>query len=129
MFQLSGLQFVDKPSLTARHRTAVNTTGSVFENEATTPAYTSFTLDNCTMLPINKTLLQALPEGLREKQVYELYTSTPITGAIEGTENLGDQVSYDAGLGADWYTLTGVQFFNTSMLKHYYAFAVRDSTN
>jgi len=125
MFQLSGLQFIDKTTLTGRHRTVAKGVGSVFENDGTV-TYDPFTLNDCIIQPTSRQTLLTLPEGLRDKITYELWTTTAITGVIEGSSNLGDQVQYDFGAGSKWFTVFNAKKYNTSFLGNYNCILVKD---
>lgn len=126
MFSLSGLQLIDKTTLIGRHRTTSSNVGSVFENDGGV-VYASFSLENCVIQPTSTQTLQVLPEGLRNKVTYELWTTTPVSSVVEGTSNLGDQVQYDFGAGSVWLTVTNVKLYNTSFLGNYNCILVKES--
>lgn len=127
MFELSGFSLITTNTFPARHRTLVNTTGSVFVNETASVSYTSFNITNAVFVPATESTLESLSEGLREKLVLELYTDTYVTTAVENTTDYGDQIQINIGKGNQWFTVKKVYpYIVGGFLTNYKVIIVRE---
>jgi hypothetical protein len=127
LFELSGFSLIETNTFQGRHRTLVNTTGSVFENDTASITYDLFDITNAVYTPATESTMETLSEGLREKLVFELYTDTYLTTAVEDTQNYGDQIELDIGKGLQWFTVKKVYpYLVGGFLTNYKAIIVRE---
>lgn len=92
-------------------------------NRVLPPLKTAVTFRECTIQPSNQTELMVLDEGLRDKNVFTLYTKTKIRSIVEGTNQLPDLVIVD---GVE-HTVVKVMEWNNNIINHYKALLVKSS--
>lgn len=92
-------------------------------NRVLDPIKTPFTIENASVQPVSGGVQQTLPQGIRDKIVYKLFTTTPITTVVEGSETLADRVDYEG----ETYLLLGVKRFTSGVLNHNEAVMVKES--
>lgn len=81
-----------------------------------------FEAENAGVQPVSGNERKVLPEGLRDKISYRIFTSTPLEGLKEGTTNSGDRVM----LYGDWFRVVRVEIWDTGVQSHYNAVCVKE---
>lgn len=120
---------IPRITLQGYHRYVTKVTGGVFENDQEAETSTPFDVLKCTVQPLNGSELMVLEEGLRSKEVYNVFTSTKLTEAIEGTNQLADQVEIDGVNGISLFTVLKVKKWANSLIPHYHAVVVKEPNN
>lgn len=121
--------FIPRITLQGYHRFVVKETGGVFENDLESTTSTPFAALRCTVQPLTGQQLQVLDEGLRAKEAYNVFTNTPITVAVEGTNQISDQLEIDGVNGVSLFTVISVKKWNNQLIPHYHAVVVKDPNN
>lgn len=125
-------KYIPRKTYNARRVLLNKDTGSIFENasDATTPIlYETFLTLECTIQPTTGQDLQTLSEGLRDRESYRIFTSTPLTSVIEGSNRLGDQIEYSGVNGTSWFTVVKVKKRDVGVCPHYEAVIVKEPTD
>ena len=86
-----------------------------------------FTLVNCTIQPASGDELQTLDEGLRDAELFTIFTDTPVRTAVRGTANQPDEVYLDNPYtpSAGWFTVIKSKVWQNSVIPHYKILVVR----
>lgn len=92
-------------------------------NRVRPPLKTAVTFKECTVQPSTQTELMVLDEGLRDKNVFTMYTKTEIRSILEGTTRLPDLVVVN---GVE-YTVVKVMSWQNNIINHYKAMLVKSS--
>lgn len=93
-------------------------------NRIRPPTRTPITFMECTIQPSTQNELLVLDEGLRDKNVFTMYTKTEIRSVVEGTNQLPDIVVIDS----IEYTVIKSMPWNNNIINHYKALLVKPST-
>lgn len=92
-------------------------------NRVRTPLKTPITFFECTIQPSTQNELLVLDEGLRDKNVFTMYTKTEIRSVVEGTTQLPDLVVIN---GIE-HTVVKSMPWNNNIINHYKALLVKPS--
>lgn len=123
---LEQLTLIELKNYQGRHREYVKSTQSVFKNSYATVNYTDFTIEDCSLQPIDGRTLQALPEGYRSKAAYQFWCKTEMKGLEQNTNQLADQIH----INGEWFSIYNFKdWTRTSYLSHYHCAAVREEIN
>lgn len=76
---------------------------------------TTFNAELCTVQPFVGDTFLLSPEGLQNKDVYTLFTSTPLQVGKQGTANKADEVFYDN----KWFRVVKVKNWAVGLIPHY----------
>lgn len=88
--------------------------------------YEDIDIENCSVQPMNKSVLQALPEGYRTVARYQFWTSTPLISLEQGTTKLSDQIF----VSGEWLSAYNIDSWEgRDFLTHYHCVAVREDIN
>lgn len=122
-YKRSKRQAIRRRDLTAR--TVTNTLDS--RNRPIADVVDEFTLDACTIQPAQGADLEVLPEGLRDSEVFNVFTNTPLKTAVRGTSQDSDEVFIPAPFTAlpDFFTVLKVKVWTNDIVPHYKATVVR----
>lgn len=93
-------------------------------NRVRPPLKTPITFRECTIQPSTQNELLVLDEGLRDKNVFTLYTKTEIRSVLEGTDQLPDVVLID---GVEHTVVKSIPWSN-NIINHYKALLVKPSS-
>lgn len=85
---------------------------------------TPITFRECTVQPSTQNELLVLDEGLRDKNVFTMYTKTEIRSVVEGTNQLPDIVVID---GVE-HTVVKSMPWKNNIINHYKALLVKPSS-
>lgn len=96
-------------------------------NYPTGETYTTFTLSTCTVQPASGTDLRVLPEGLRDSEVYNIFTETDAQPALEGTTSKSDEVFLSSDYASDegWFVVVKRKAWRNNIIPHYHLMVVR----
>lgn len=126
MSLLSQMTLIEPLTYLGRHRTYVKGEGTIFQNQGAHVEYEMFEIQYTSVQPIDGRTLQALPEGYRERAIYQFWTETPIRGLEQDTDQLPDQIQIDG----EWYSVYNFKdWTRTTFLVHHHCVAVREDTN
>lgn len=92
-------------------------------NRVRPPIKTAITFRECTVQPSTQTELMVLDEGLRDKNVFTMYTKTEIRSILEGGNQLPDIVVIE---GVE-HTVVKVMSWQNNIINHYKAMLVKSS--
>lgn len=92
-------------------------------NRVRPPSKTAITFRECTVQPSTQTELMVLDEGLRDKNVFTMYTKTEIRSILEGGNQLPDIVVIE---GVE-HTVVKVMSWQNNIINHYKAMLVKSS--
>lgn len=120
---------IPRKTLQGYNRFVSKTTGGVFENDLESITSTPFDVLQCTVQPLTGSELMVLEEGLRSKEVYNVFTNTKLTEAIEGTDQLADQIEIDGVNGVSLFTVLKVKKWDNGLIPHYHAVVVKEPNN
>jgi hypothetical protein len=88
-----------------------------------TESTTEFTVENAGVHPVPGDKTNALPEGYRDRRAYQVFTTTPLTSANEGTATLHDKVEIDGA----WFKVIRVENWQTGLQDHYHAYVTEEN--
>lgn len=91
-------------------------------NRPTGKTLTPFTLKNCSIQPVSGNEKITLPEGLKEKVTYKLYTSTKVKTVDYDDYTLADRVDFNG----DRFIVIKVQDWDMSVQSHVEAYLIKD---
>lgn len=81
-----------------------------------------FILDECTIHPLKSSEQAVLPEGIRTRKAYRVFTVTPVASGEEGKETLADKVE----INKEWYEVISVDKWQNGVQSHFEFIAVRE---
>lgn len=93
-------------------------------NRVRPPTKTPVVFRECTIQPSTQNELLVLDEGLRDKNVFTMYTKTEIRSVVEGTTQLPDIVVIN---GVE-HTVVKAMPWNNNIINHYKALLVKPSS-
>lgn len=135
MYQLIGQnQLLPQTTLNARSRQTSKDPNSPFENYGNLIAYTNKVLTGCSVQPVSsrayKDYEQLLGvDGLKNVEVYHLFTSDKLIVGVEGTGILSDQVKIDSVTGLQlWFTVLRMLSHPYTGVSRYKYLVVLDTT-
>ena len=76
---------------------------------------------NCTVQPVQGKDLQLLPEGMRDKEAFTVWTETDCDTANEGTTEKPDELQ----INGDWYKVTKKRAWQIGLIPHYEIIVVK----
>lgn len=82
-----------------------------------------FTVEDADIQPIKGSSLMALPEGLRSDIEYQIYTPTPLSSGVEGTDIRPDMLF----IYGEWFVVVSVSGWKNSLDENYLAFVKRET--
>ena len=103
---------IPKITLNARH---VTETVNQFGTPTTTNV--AFTCELCTVQPFVGDDLVIAQDGFSTKDVYTLFTATPVTSGDEDSDVKADEVEYKG----KWYKVYKVQDWDVGIIPHFCA--------
>lgn len=77
--------------------------------------YVPFEALVCTVQPIQGKDLLLLPEGMRDKEAYTVWTETECDTVNEGTDKKPDEIQ----IYGDWYKVTKKRSWQVGLIPHY----------
>ena len=87
---------------------------------------TSFTVEDASYHPIKGFEQNTLPSGYRDTEAYKIYSTTKMYPAIEGTDNLADQITLVRQDGSTLLTeVVKVEDWHYNVQGHYLAYVVK----
>ena len=135
MYQLlSNNILLPQVTLDVRSRTSEKSSNSPFENDGNVISYTSKTIEYCSVQPISSTALKSYenilgPEGMKNSEVYHLYTSDKLVVGIQGSGILSDQVQLDSVTGLSlWFTVLRMLSHPYTGVPRYKYLVILDTT-
>lgn len=85
---------------------------------------TPFSVENASAHPISGDKAKALPEGYRDKKAFQVYTTTPVEPAREGTDILHDLIETRTGV---WCKVVKVEEWTSGLQEHYLAYVTEEN--
>lgn len=115
------------PRVTLQARRRVKTLNP--DGYATTTTNTSFDLLQCTVQPASGDDLLVVPEGLRDKEAFNIFTQTNANPAVEGTNSPGDQVFLTTRYASDegWFTVVKRKAWQNGVINHYHLIVIKEN--
>ena len=88
---------------------------------------TPFTLHNCTLQPASGADLYSLDEGMRDSEIFTIFTETIVRTVIRGSANKADEVFIDSPYtpSPGWFTVVKSKVWQNGIVPHYRILVVR----
>lgn len=131
---LGNFQNLPQVTLSARSRQSGKNPDSPFENDGNIIVYTPKTITRCSVQPITGKALKDYEnilgtEGLKNNELYHLFTADKLIVGVEGTGVMSDQVQLDSVTGLQlWFTTLRVLHHSYTGVARYKYLVVLDTT-
>lgn len=114
---------IPRLTLQARHQSVEYDVTNYPIGETTIP----YDLENCTIQPATGGALLSLPEGMRDREVYKVLTSTSPSLVQEGGSALYDEVFIPSPYTttASWFLIVEKASCNVGLIPHYELLVVK----
>lgn len=131
---LGNFQNLPQVTLNARSRQTVPDPASPFENDENVISFIPKTINKCSVQPISGKALKDYeqilgPEGLKDNEVYHLFTSDKLVIGLNGTGIMSDQVQIESVTGLPlWFTALRALHHSYTGVTRYKYLVVLDTT-
>lgn len=131
---LGNFQNLPQVTLEARNRQTGKDPSSPFENDGNVIVYTPKTINKCSVQNISGKALRDYeqilgPDGLKNSELYHLFTADKLLVGVDGTGIMSDQVKLESVTGLQlWFTVLRALHHNYTGVSRYKYLVVLDST-
>ena len=109
-----------------------------FANSTEEIEFTRMDAKACTIQSMSGWEVSSLPESIRNKEVFTIFTNTALFGSLDDTTNLSDAIYIPASFyelngvvapntNSGWFTVVKTKFRNSGVINHVEAVIVRDT--
>lgn len=126
-------RFIPRKTFKGRHREYhKNDPDNPFVNDSRTIVYTEFDVTDCVVQPLTgKTARDytghIVPEGSSQYDSFTVYSSVPLLGAKEGTDDLSDQIELLNSRGqVEWFTVIKSDLYQTTGVTRYRSYVISE---
>lgn len=109
-----------------------------FSNSTEEIQFTRMSASACTIQSMSSWQVSSLPEGIRNREVFTIFTNTALSGSLDTTTNLPDAIYIPASFyelngivapntQSGWFTVVQPKFRNSDVINHVEAVIVKDT--
>lgn len=122
--RFSGIPYVDLPG--RRQTNMTDATGYPIGT-----SYVTFTFRTATVQASTGDEIEVTAPGLKDKEVFHIFTETRGNPTVEGSQSPGDQVFLDSRYTSDpgWFTVIRAKPWQNNVINHYDLLVVRENEN